>query len=85
MNTIRRAKPTLVNGLSEGHYFGIKHYKARKFGHGALAWRAFEEWVQEQFGLNTPVETWTDRKGKAVIEAMKLLHDAPPEGQGVLL
>ena len=85
MSCPRTAKPTLTGGLSEGHYFGLKHYKARKFGHGALAWRTFSDWVEERFGITTPIEQWTDKQGKAVIEAMKLLHDAPAEGQGVLI
>ena len=76
-----RPAPVLTNGLSQGHYFGIKSYKQRKFGVGAAAWDAFRFWVQDEFNLTCGIEDYRDWQGKAVIEAMKLLPDADPEGQ----
>ena len=78
-------KIALPNGLTEGHYYGLQHYKVRKFGKGYTAWLAFEDWVIEKFGSSTVIENWNDVRGKAVIEAMKLLPDAVCEGQGALM
>ena len=73
-----------MSKITDGHKYGLKHYKGRKFGYGALAWRVFEDWAKGIIGHQCIADRLTDAEAKTLIEAMKRLHDAPKGGQGDL-
>jgi hypothetical protein len=74
----------MMSKITTGHLYGLKHYKARKFGYGSLAWRVFEQWAAEIIGHECIADRLQDSEAKRLIEAMKRLHDAPVAGQGGL-
>lgn len=68
--------------ISQGHIFGVHHWRKRKFGPSTRAsWLAFEEWMREIIGRVKPIDQLTEDQAVRLIDAMRAL---PDYGQGVL-
>lgn len=70
--------------ITPGHIYGIKTYKFRKFGVGATAWMAFEDWMPDVIGRHCSINDLDDHEAQLLISAMKRLNDVTAEGQETL-
>lgn len=70
--------------VTAGHLFGVKYYKFKKFGKGPTAWLAFSDWMRDIIGRTCEINDLRDHEAVDLINAMRRLHDVPPEGQETL-
>ena len=74
----------LPGGTSRRDFFRLHLYRKKKFGKSRTAWLAFNETKREVIGRTCELSEMTNREALALIEVLRRLPDATPEGQEVM-